>query len=477
MRRILGFLLAFIFLITFSCLPALAENQDAKTEISTVTEPKIQSKAAVVMDADTGAILFQKNMDQKLSPADTVQILTVLLGIESEKGEEFVTVSKDVVDKIDREGTHISLVADEKVKLKDLFYATILASATDAAKTVAVSVCGSEDAFTEEMNRRMKKLGAVNTSLTNSDGAFEEDNYTTAQDLALLTKTALKNEEFRTVFQASSYTINETNKNTTGRTFSTLCLLMKNSDMNVKYDHAIGGKTGWNESSGYNLVAAAEKDGRTLISVILGAETSKARYEETVALFDYAFSAFRNVPIPTSLLESTEIPVIKNGTIVRKINVSIPDNTYLSTNFEFQEGTLTLSSLPNHVNEGDTNLRLTVSAKDVNNKTVVLGTVILDIQTEEIHLEEVPGGEKVVPLSFGAKLWRVVRTVLLVLLCIVGGIIFLAALLFLVSFLQRRNRQRRRRQRLEEQRKAEEEEEAQENLYTGRRHKQLDEEK
>ncbi len=477
MRRILGFLLALIFFATFSCIPALAENQNTKTGLSSTEEPKIQSTAAIVIDADTGSILYQKNMTQKLSPADTVQILTVLLGIESGKSEEFVTVSKDVVDKVDREGTHISLVADEKVRLKDLFYATILASATDAAKTIAVTVSGSEKSFTEAMNQRMKKLGAANTSLTNSDGAFDENNYTTAQDLALLTKTALMNEEFRTVFQASSYTMSETNKNTTGRSFSTLCLLLKNSDMNVKYDFALGGKTGWNESSGYNLIAVAEKDGRTLISVILDAETSKIRYEETIALFDYAFSAFRNVPVPKTLLESTEIPVIKNGTIVRKINVSIPENTYLSTNAEFQEGTLTLSSLPNHVNEGDTSLRLTVSAKDINNKTVVLGTVILDIQTEEIHLEEVPGGEKVVPLSFGAKLWKVIRTVLLIILCIIGGILFIAVLLFLVSYVQRRNRQKRKRQRLEEQIRVAEKEAAQENLYTGRRHKQPEEEK
>ena len=467
MRRISGFFLAVIFLMGVFTFTASADE---------VTAPNVQSTAAVVMDANTGSILFQKNMDKKLSPADTIQILTVLLGIESGKSGESVTVSKDVIDTVDREGTHISLVADEKVKLKDLFYATILASASDAAKTIAVAVGGTEASFVEEMNLRMKKLGAVNTSVTNSDGAFDENNYTTAYDLALLTKTALKNKEFYNVFTTSSYTMDETNKSTKGRSFSTLCLLLKNSDMNVKYENAVGGKTGWNKSSGYNLVAVAEKDGRTLISVILDAETSKARYEETVTLFDYAFSSYRNVLVPASLLKTTEIPVIKNGTIVRKINVSIPENTYLTTNADFQEGTMTLSSLPNHVSEGDTNLRLTVSAKDKNNTTVVLGTVILEIQTEEVRLEESPGGEKIVPVSFGVKLWRVVKTILLVLLFIVGGILLIAVILFLTSYLQRRNRKKRRKQRLEEQRKAAEEE-ANEVLYTGRRHKQPDEEK
>ncbi len=477
MKRIFTFLCVFLLAFALLVTPAFAENDSGSgdgTETQPLTEPEIKSGAAVVMDAETGAVLYQKNMTEKLSPADTVQILTVLLGIESGKTEEKVTVTQQIVDDVDREGTHISLAADEEVKLKDLFYATILASAADAAKTVATAVSGSEEAFAEAMNERMKTLGAVNSSFTNADGEYADDNYSTAQDLALLTKEALKNEGFRTVFCQASYTMEGTNKNATGRSFSTLCLLMKNSDMDVKYEGTVGGKTGWNSKSGYNLVSAAEKDGRTLICVILNAETSKQRYEETIALFDYAFSAFRNVSVPSSLLAPTEIPVMKNGIIVRKISVSIPEGTYLSTNLAFREGTMTVSSLPPHVNEGETNLRITVSAKDEANNTVVLGTVILDIETKEIQLEESPGGEKVVPLSFGAKLWKVVRTILLILLCIVGGIIVIAGLLFLVSYLQRQKRRAMRRRRLEEQRREEEEEKAGQTVYTGRRHRKTD---
>lgn len=476
MKRIFTLLCALVFSISLFCTPVFAEPQNAEgTESHPATEPQITSEAAIIMDAETGSVLYQKNMTEKLSPADTVQIMTVLLGIESGKGDETVTVSKETVDSVDREGTHISLAVDEEVKMKDLFYATVLASAADAAKTIATAVSGSENAFAEAMNKRMKELGAVNSSFSNADGSYAESNFTTAQDLALLTKEALKNETFRTIFGQTSHTMEATNKNATGRSVTTLCLLMKNSDMEVKYEGTVGGKTGWNSKSGYNLVSAAEKDGRTLICVILNAETSKQRYKETIALFDYAFSAFRNVSVPSTLLAPTEIPVMKNGTIVRKISVSIPEGTLLSTNAVFQEGTMTVSSLPNHVPEGETNLRLTVSAKDMNNNTVVLGTVILDIDTKNVTLEEVPGGEKVVPLSFGAKLWKVVRTILLILLCIVGGIILLATLLFLVSYLQRRKRQTLRRRRLEEEQREAEEEKAKENLYIGRRHRKTDE--
>ncbi len=472
MKRILTLLLALALGLSVFCIPVHGETRNTDGSTSAPSgEPEITSGVAMVMDADTGAILYQKNMTEKVSPADTVQILTVLLGIESEKGEETVSVSKQTVDGVDREGTHISLTEGEEVKMKDLFYATILVSASDAAKTIAEGVSGSESAFAEQMNARMKQLGAVNSHFTNADGSYEENNYTTAQDLALLTQTALSNETFRTVFRQTSYTMGKTNKNATGRSFTSLCLLMKNSNMEVKYEGVIGGKTGWNKDSGYNLVSAAQKDGRTLICVVLNAETSKKRYEETISLFDYAFSAFRNVSVPTTLLPPTEIPVMKNGTIVRKINVSIPEGTSLSTNATFREGTMTVSSLPSHVTEGETNLRLTVSAKDENNVSIVLGTVILNIETKEVSLEETPGGEKVVPLSFGAKLWKVVRVILLVLLCIIGGVIAIAGLLFLVSYLQRKRRQILRRKRIEERQREETEEKAKENLYTGRRHR------
>lgn len=470
MKKLIAFVCVFVLALSLVTLPAMAEKEpDAP-----ITEPAVTSGAAVVIDAETGSVLYQKNMTEKLAPADTAQIMTVLLGIESGKIDETVTVTKEIVDSVDREGTHISLAEGETVKIRDLLYATVLASASDAAKSIAAAVSGNEEAFTEAMNARMKKLGALSTTFTNADGSYDEHNFTTAQDMALLTKEAMKNETFRNVFKQSSYTMESTNKNATGRSITTLCMLMKNSDMDVKYEWAVGGKTGWNRKSGYNLISAAEKDGRTLICVILNARASKDRYTETIALFDYVFSAYRNVAVPTNLLPPTEIPVIKNGVKTRNIVVSIPEGTFLSTNAEFQEGTMTVSSLPPHVNEGETNLRLTVSAKDTSNNTVVLGTVILDIETKEISLEEIPGGEKVVPATFGAKLWKVVKVILIVLGCVVGGIVLLVGSLFLISYLQRRQRQIARRRRLEEQKMEEQYEAdkaAQPSLRHGRRGK------
>lgn len=475
MKRIISLICAFFLTFTLLSFPSFAENgEENQNNGQSITAPVINSGAAVVMDADTGVILYQKNMMEKLSPADTAQLMTVLLGIESGKADTVVTVSQEVIDTVDREGTHISLVPGEQVLLKDLFYASVLASASDAAKTIAAAVSGSEKTFAESMTKRMKDLGAVNTSFTNADGSYEENNFTTAQDMALLTKEAMKNKTFREIFGKTSYTMAETNKNASGRSFTTLCLLMKNSSMEVKYEGTIGGKTGWNKKAGYTLVSAAENDGRSLICVILNSETSQQRYDETIALFDYVFSTYRNVEVPDSLLTPTEIPVMKNGTIVRKITVSIPKGTLLSTSTAFREGTMTVSSLPSHILEGDTNLKLTVSAKDNENNTVVLGTIILDVKTTDMSLQEAPGGEKIVPPTLGARIWKVLRTILWILLGIIGILIFMAGGLFLMSYIQRRNRKARRRRLKEEKQNKEQEEDVKNELYTGRRHRKLE---
>ena len=460
-----------IFVLTLSCFSFSVHAEETEEK----TLPTVTSEAAIVMDAETGAILYQKDITKKLGPADTAQLMTVLLGLESGKGEDTVKIPQSIVDSIDREGTHISLTTDEEVRIKDLLYATMLASASDAAKAVALGISGTEEAFAEKMTERMKALGAVNTVFANADGSPAKENYTTAQDLALLVKEGIQNKEFREMFGLTSYTMGPTNKNTSGRSFTTLCLLMKNSDMNVKYEYTTGGKGGWNKEADYALVSTARKDGRTLICVILGAEKSKQRYEETIALLDYVFATYRNVEIPGSLLPATEIPVMKDGQILRKITVSLPAGACVSTNLEFQENTLTLSSLPEHLTEGEAVPKITVSAKDKDGNTVALGQITLQVEMGELLNQGDAGGEKTVPLSLGAKIWKVVRVILIVLLCFVGGLILICGLLFLSSYLQRRKRQLRKRRRLKELQQEEETAKAEQTAYSGRRHRKSEE--
>lgn len=449
MKRALTLLCAVLLLVSCFAFGTAAE---------TVKQPTVNSEAAIVMDAETGVTLYQRNETKQLAPADSAQILTALLALESGKANETVTVTKEIAAGFDKNGTNVPLAVGDKVKMIDLVYAMMLGAYSDASKAIAVAVSGSEKAFADKMTARMQQIsGTKSSTFANADGEPADGNRTTAKDLALLVREALKNNEFRTVFGTTAHTMPAPNANASDRPFSTICLLMRNNEMNVKYDAAIGGKSGWNKDAKYTLVSAAEKDGRTLICVVLGASESKQRYQETIALFDYVFATFRNVEIPTSLLAPTEIDVVKNGQVVRKIVVSIPEGTKLSTNTEFREGTMAIaSSLPKQVEEGETNITLTVSAKDTKGITVVLGSVILNVETRAPETEtpvfndENLGGQTEKKKSFGDVLWGIIKSILWFIFYAILAIILLAVILFAISYVQRRNRIARRKRRAEE---------------------------
>lgn len=469
MKRILSLFCVFALVIALAVLPAAA-NTEPKT-----AQPEVNSEAAIVLDVATGVTLYQKNEKSQLAPGDPAQLVTALVALESGKAGQTVTVTKEIAQTFDAKGTNIPLAEGEEVTMRDLLYAMMLGSYSDAAKTVAATVSGSEKAFATAMTERIQKVtGTQSSAFANADGEPADGNRTTAKDLAMFVREALKNAEFRQLFGATAHTMGPTNKNASERSFTTICLLMRNSDMNVKYDYATAAKSGWNKDAKYTLVSVAEKDGRELICVVLGAENSKQRYTETIDLFNYAFSAFRNVEVPTTLLAPTEIPVIKDGKVARTVIVSIPEGTKLSTNVEFQDGTMTVSSLPTSVQEGATNIVLTVSAKDKNNITVVLGSVILDVETKATEEENVDtnlGGQTSVPKSFGEKLWDFVKTVLLILMWIIIAIVGLLALLIAISYFQRRSRKTRKRRTERSARRSEEEPASQPSAYTGRRHR------
>ena len=473
MKRLLPLLC--VLALIFSVMGA---SFSADETAQTPEKPDIKSEAALVIDADTGATLYQKNEKALLPPADPAQIMTVLLGVESGMLSRTVTVTKAIAETFDPKGTNLPLTEGEEVRFADLLYAVMLGSHSDAAKTVAMAVSGSEKAFAEKMTARLREItGSQTASFANADGEPASGNAVSARDLALLTKEALKNEEFRKIFGAATYTMAATNKNASERAFTTICLLMRNSEMDVKYEGILGGKSGWNKDAQYTMVSAAERNGRTLICVVLGSESSKQRYNESIALLDYAFAAYRNISVPTTLLPPTELPVIKNGETVRKIVVSIPEGTMLSTNVNFKEGTMAVSSLPTSVQEGTTNITLTVSAKDQNDITVVLGSVILDVETRDPVVtpptqDETLGGQTVIQKSFGAKLWDIVKDILLILLYILLFLIVAVIALAAISYVQRRKRKARKRRRAKEQQRDEAaEEDARQPAYTGRRHR------
>lgn len=256
------------------------------------TGPEVQGEAAVVMDASTGTVLFEKNIDDPFYPASITKILTALLAVENCSLEEEVTFSYDAVHKID--GTHISRDEGEIMTMEQCLYAVLLGSANDCAYAVAEHVGTNYDNFINMMNDKAKELGCTNSHFNNPHGLPDEEHYTSAHDMALISRAALKNDTFRMISETEKYTIPKTNKHTEEETPIVnhhKMLTAYKGDRAHLYEYCIGGKTGYTQVSGATLVTYAEKDGMTLICVVMK-ETGTNHYLDTRALLDYCFENF-----------------------------------------------------------------------------------------------------------------------------------------------------------------------------------------
>jgi len=265
----------------------------------------ITAGAYVLMDATTGQVLIEKNMDQQLYPASITKILTALLAIENTNPDTVVTVSADatIIDKADySDSMNIALSAGENMRIEDLIYATIIESANDAANCLAEAVSGSVSEFAKLMNERAVQLGAKNTNFVNPHGLPDEEHVTTAYDMAQITRFAITNEKFVDVFSTIIYEISPTNKKDEVRTISTGFSMLKRSDPNY-YEGIIGGKTGYTVPAGYTGVAVAKRGDITLIAVVLGSTSGSNRFSDLAGLLDYGFDNFTKTPITTTTVK------------------------------------------------------------------------------------------------------------------------------------------------------------------------------
>ena len=173
-------------------------------------QPSILSKSSILIDADSGTVLAEKDANKKMYPASLTKIMTAILAIEMGNLSDVIKVDDDTPYEID--GSHIALEPGEMLTLKDLLYALMLPSANDAASAIAKHYGGSIEKFVKLMNDKAKELGAVNTNFVNPHGLHNNNHYTTAYDLALITRYAMKNEIFRTIVGTQKYEIQPTNK-------------------------------------------------------------------------------------------------------------------------------------------------------------------------------------------------------------------------------------------------------------------------
>jgi D-alanyl-D-alanine carboxypeptidase len=251
--------------------------------------PDVSASQAILMDAGSGEVLFEKEAYEERPIASITKIMTALLAIESGMLEEKATVSRDAIY---TEGSSIYLEQGEKIKVKDLVYGLMLRSGNDAAVAIAEHVGGSVEGFVYLMNERALWLGMNHTSFRNPHGLDDEEHYSSAYDMALLTKEALTNDVFREVSGSVSY-LSE------NRSYS---WHNKHRLVTGYYSNATGGKTGYTKRTGRTLVTTAEKDGHSLIAVTLNGPND---WNDHISLFEWGFEELNQKEDPRELAEET----------------------------------------------------------------------------------------------------------------------------------------------------------------------------
>ena len=243
--------------------------------VSAASEPAVSAGCVVVMDADTGELLFARHPDTRRLMASTTKIMTAYLACRAGEPDRPVTVPAQAVGV---EGSSLYLKEGEILTREELLYGTMLQSGNDAALALAIDVAGSEAAFVAQMNETARALGLQNTRYANPHGLDSEGSYGTARDLALLTAKALKDPDFRRVCGTKSVTV-------TGNR-----VLTNHNKLLWRCPGCIGVKTGYTQAAGRLLVSAAQRDGRTLICVTIHDPND---WKDHIALLDWGFSRYR----------------------------------------------------------------------------------------------------------------------------------------------------------------------------------------
>ncbi|MCX6989808.1 MAG: D-alanyl-D-alanine carboxypeptidase [Chlamydiae bacterium] len=265
----------------------------------------IPAPSAILISADTGSVLFEKNAYLQTFPASTTKIATALYALHKQGAHltDMITVTYDAVGavtatvrrnsgkhpshRLEFGGSHMSLKAGEVISLKALLYGLLVCSGNDSANTIAEHVSGTVPKFMEEVNAYLRSIGCTSTCFANPHGLPDSRHLTTAYDLSRMAYVAMKYPFFREVVKSTRYTRPKTNKQEESILVQTNALLKPGKHY---YPHAIGVKTGYTVDAGSNLVAAAEKDGRRVIAVVLNCQDMTERYRSCISLFEAAFN-------------------------------------------------------------------------------------------------------------------------------------------------------------------------------------------
>lgn len=440
MKKFLSLLLALALTAAVFCPAAFAASS---SEI--LNDMKIDSEAALLIDMDTDMVLYDQNGEEQICPASITKVMTALLVLEHiEAGElslsDEITAPDDCWRDLDSTSSNQNIQPGEKMTVEELLYCMLVASANESANILAEAVSGDIDTFVEEMNARAKELGCTDTHFINPHGMPDDDHYTTCSDLYLIAKAAMGYSTFRELVSTDEYYVEKTNKSERRHFFNTNALISNLKYNGYVYEPCIGIKTGTTDKGGYNLLSAAELDGKTLIAVVIGCEpeTKKdgtvdyTQFSESSRLLQWGFDNFSMVTIVNSKDTYGSVPV-ELSTEADSVSVAPAEDV--------------TAELPNDISLENFTVQPTLrsSVEAPVKKGDVLGTLVLSLDGEEytsVNLVAVNDVEASVFLVRRAQAQELLSRWYIKALLIAVAVLLLALLLRLTLFRARRRNSR-----------------------------------
>lgn len=290
-------------------------------------EPMIYSPSAILIDSHTGTVLYEKNANAMMYPASTTKVLTAIIAIESCSLDEKTVASEQAITSIKSGYTNAKIQVGEELTIEDLLYALMLKSANEAANVIAEHIGGTTENFANIMNAKAIELGCTSTHFVNANGVHDENHYTTASDLAKITRYCMQNKLFRHIASTEEYTLPATPQYPMGDRVLKNTNSLMSRESPYYYPYVIGGKTGFTTQAKNCMIAMSLKDGLELISIVFHAETTEdgrsARYLDTISLLEYGNNNFRQYAVSTEKTaeeKMSEMPISDSASIAESLD-------------------------------------------------------------------------------------------------------------------------------------------------------------
>ena len=303
--------------LSVAAAPDRAAEQEARKALPIASNsyeewpdgPAIGAQGAILMEAETGTILYEKNIHEKLYPASITKILTCLIGSEQCDMNETITMSHDAVFSIPRDSSNIGLDVNEQITVEQCMYGILVGSANEAANALGEHISGSMESFADMMNERAEELGCQNSHFVTTNGLHDDNHYTTPYDMAVIARSFFDNELLCKMSSTPTYYIPQSPTQPDDDLYVNSHNKFLYPNGKYYYEYVVGSKTGYTDLARQTLVTCAEKDGMKLICVVMK-EESPSQFEDTTTLFEYGFSNFQKLNVAAN---ETEYTVDNNG--------------------------------------------------------------------------------------------------------------------------------------------------------------------